>query len=351
MSPASGWPPPGRCCRSRNCRGALLCSCCCSPRSPAPPSCLSLGGMVFQPLPGLLVALLATASRGGLPGSPNSAAGGARAAAVFRGRLAPAAITRLTESDLPDLSVPQTREVTVVFCEIANQADLIDELAPADCARLTNEFIAAAQRAFSARKAAICTARMAKVSTRSSAIRWPQPNHAAAAARAALAFRDRMAVLAYQQPDSLGKIDLRIGISSGPVVATVPDAEVQRRRGDQRRADRARAPARDREQSLRLARFCSGRALSAKRARRSSRGRSISCAAAKRTSGWKFTNCSRSRRKRARRKLPAAIVSGPGWFISASGAGKRLSPSSTARAAAMSRSTSRCNGICAGSSR
>ena len=43
------------------------------------------------------------------------------------------------------------------------------------------------------------------------------------AARAALAFRERFRTLREEKPESLGKIDLRIGISSGVVVATRRD--------------------------------------------------------------------------------------------------------------------------------
>lgn len=187
---------------------------------------LSLGGVAFQPLPGLLVALLATlfvAAAGRTEFGRRRRA----AAAVFRNRLAPAAITRLAEGDLPDLSVPQTRDVTVVFCEIANQADLIDELTPVDCAGLTNKFIAAASELFLREGGYLHGADGDGIHA---IFGYPlaASKHAALATRAALLFRDRMAVLAFQQPDSLGKVDLRIGISSGPVVATVPNAEASR---------------------------------------------------------------------------------------------------------------------------
>ena len=185
---------------------------------------LSLGGIVFQPLPGLLVALFATCFVA-VAGITEFGRRRRAAAAVFRNRLAPAAITRLAESDLPDLSVPQMRDVTVVFCEIANQADLINELAPRDCASLANKFIAAASELFLRQGGYLHGVDGEGIHA---IFGYPlaASQHAALASRAALLFRDRMAVLAYQQPDSLGKVDLRIGISSGAVVATVPDAEV-----------------------------------------------------------------------------------------------------------------------------
>ncbi len=181
----------------------------------------SLGGIFFQPLPALLVALLATifAAASGLTASSRRR----RAfAALFHGRLAPAAVTRLTERDPPELSVPQTREVTFVFCEIANQAHLIDEIPAAECAGLTNAFIKIATELFLREGGYLHGADGEGIRV---VFGYPHaaPNHAVDAARAALLFRDRVAVLADKQPDSLGKIDLRIGVSSGPVVATMPE--------------------------------------------------------------------------------------------------------------------------------
>lgn len=187
---------------------------------------LSLGGMVFQPLPGILVALLAAACAAAT-GLTEAGRRQRAMAAVFQGRLARSAVTRLMESDLPDLSRPQHREVTFVFCEIANQAELIDEMPPADCARLTTDLIRVAVELFLKEGGYLHGADGEGIRA---VFGYPlaTPNHAAAAARAAMLFRDRVAVLAYKQPESLGKIDLRIGVSSGPVVATVPDADAGR---------------------------------------------------------------------------------------------------------------------------
>ena len=187
---------------------------------------LSLAHIFFQPLPGILVALIAAA----LAAVADVTHAGRRRHAIaglFRGRLANGAIARLTESHMPDLSVPQTREVTFVFCEIANQTELIDEMLPADCARLTSEFIALASELFLKEGGYLHGADGEGIRV---VFGFPHAavNHAAAAARAALVFRDRAAVLALQQPDSLGKIDLRIGVSSGPVVATVAEGEQRR---------------------------------------------------------------------------------------------------------------------------
>jgi predicted RNA polymerase sigma factor len=51
--------------------------------------------------------------------------------------------------------------------------------------------------------------------------------HALEAARAALAFREGFRIAAAVKPESLGKIDLRIGLSSGVVVATRRDDSPQ----------------------------------------------------------------------------------------------------------------------------
>ncbi|MEO6871982.1 MAG: hypothetical protein ABI233_07155 [Chthoniobacterales bacterium] len=108
---------------------------------------LALADIYFQPLPGILVALLAT----GLAAMTELTEPAHRRRALttlFQGRLANREILRLTESEGPDLSEPQAREVSFVFCEIANQAELIDEMPPADCASLTNRFIALASEMF-----------------------------------------------------------------------------------------------------------------------------------------------------------------------------------------------------------
>ncbi len=187
---------------------------------------LSLGGIFYQPLPGILVALLATA----LATLTELTEGGRcrRALAdLFRGRLGDKSIRQMTEGELPDLTAPQTREVTFVVCEIVNQAELIDDLSAADCARVTNEFIRLASQLFLEQGGYLHGADGEGVRA---VFGFPlaAPDHAAAAARAAFHFRDRLAALAFKEPDSLGKIDLRIGVASGPVVATLPGADERR---------------------------------------------------------------------------------------------------------------------------
>ena len=183
----------------------------------------ALADIFFQPLPGLLAAVLAT----GMAVVLDRTAPGRRRRALtvaFRGRLAHREILRLTESATPDFTTPQTPEVSFVFCEIANQAELIDELAPADCASLTNRFITLASELLLKEGGYLHGADGEGIRA---VFGFPleDARHAATAARAALLFRDRLAVLAYKEPDSLGKIDLRIGLAAGPVVATVPKPE------------------------------------------------------------------------------------------------------------------------------
>jgi adenylate cyclase len=180
---------------------------------------LALASVFFQPLPGVLVALLAAALVAvvHLSGSDRRRA----LAGLFHGRLAPREIIRLTESNLPDLTEPQTREVTFLFCEIANQAELMDELKPADCARLTTRFIELASELFLKEGAYLHGADGEGVRA---IFGFPlaAANHAVIASRAALGVRDRLAILVDEASESLGKIDLRIGLAAGSVVTTLP---------------------------------------------------------------------------------------------------------------------------------
>jgi class 3 adenylate cyclase len=182
---------------------------------------LAGSGVSFQPLPAIvataLTSLLALAFAATRPGQQRRAH-----ARLFRGRLAESAIESLTESRAPDLSQAQAREVTFVFCEIANEAELIEEL-PADvCSLLTREFIDAASRLFLKQGGYLYAADGEGVCV---LFGFPHgnENHAADAARAALAFREEFLLASDSKRESLGQIDLRIGISSGMVVAKVED--------------------------------------------------------------------------------------------------------------------------------
>src|SRR6476659_10385440 len=90
---------------------------------------LRLVGIFFPPLPAIVAAAVATLLAF-LLSATRSARQQRAAARLFRGRLAPAARERLTKSEAFDLSQPIAREASFLFCGIANEADLIDELSP-----------------------------------------------------------------------------------------------------------------------------------------------------------------------------------------------------------------------------
>jgi class 3 adenylate cyclase len=139
---------------------------------------------------------------------------------IFGGRLAQQGCDRLTESKETDFLQPIVRTASFVLCEIANEPELMDELSAPDCARLTREFIEQSSKHFLRAGGYLHAADGEGIR-----VLFGFPNessaHAVEAARAALAFRDQFRDLAGRQPESLGKIDLRIGISSGTVVATL----------------------------------------------------------------------------------------------------------------------------------
>ena len=186
---------------------------------------LKSAGIFFPPLPGvvatLVVAILVVVFEVSRSGRQRRAT-----ARLFVGRLAQPGLDRLTQGAGLNLSEPATREATFVFCEIANQADLIDELPAAVCAQLTREFTADASARFLRAGGYLYGADGEGVR-----VLFGFPNaseqHALEAARAALAFRESFRTAAAAKPESLGKIDLRIGVSSGMVVATRRDDSPQ----------------------------------------------------------------------------------------------------------------------------
>lgn len=184
---------------------------------------LGRAGFSFQPLPAILATTLAALLALALTATRGSRQRGATAS-LFQGRLAQPGIDCLTQSKAPDPAEPARREVSVLFCEIANQADLIDELPAAVCTRLTSEFISCARECLLKEGGYLQAADGEGIE-----VLFGFPNasddHAAQAARAALAFRETFSVTAGSKPDSLGKIDLRIGISSGVIVATAGETE------------------------------------------------------------------------------------------------------------------------------
>ena len=182
---------------------------------------LSRAVIFFQPIPALLVTILCTLLAACV--TATRAGREARATAtLFEGRLSQSSIDRLTESETPNLAEPKSHEVSLAFCAIANQADLIDELPAAVCTRLTRDFIECATALFLKEGGYLHAADGEGINV---LFGFPNTtkNHATDASRAALAFRERFAALAVEKPESLGKIDLRIGINSGTVLATVPE--------------------------------------------------------------------------------------------------------------------------------
>lgn len=139
---------------------------------------------------------------------------------VFGRRLAQQGHDRLTENTGTDFSQPIVRTASFVFCEIGNEAELNEELSAGDCAQLTREFTECASKYFVQAGGYLHAADGEGVRV---LFGFPNesPAHALDAAGAALAFRERFRDLVREQPESLGKIDLRVGISSGTVVATL----------------------------------------------------------------------------------------------------------------------------------
>ncbi|HEY1581977.1 MAG TPA: adenylate/guanylate cyclase domain-containing protein [Chthoniobacterales bacterium] len=182
---------------------------------------LQLYKVNFPPLPALIVLLLATGLAIAVTAT-QQARRRRKTAQLFGGRLAQSVHDQLAQAEALDLSQPIAREASFVFCEMANESDLIEELAPVDCAQLTRGFIEHATRCFLQEGGYLHAADGEGIRV---LFGFPSESerHSADAARAALHFRDNFRAASVAQPDSLGKIDLRIGISSGAVVATVQD--------------------------------------------------------------------------------------------------------------------------------
>jgi class 3 adenylate cyclase len=178
-------------------------------------------GLPFPPLPALLAVALATILAV-VVGLTRSARERRAIARLFAPHLGPKTLDRLTSDTPLDLSKPLLRKASFVFCEIGNEADLIDQLEPAACAELTRRFIDLASKHFLAAGGYLHGADGEGIRV---LFGFPQTqeHHALEAARAALAFRDSFRDAASEKPDSLGKIDLRLGISSGNIVATLRD--------------------------------------------------------------------------------------------------------------------------------
>ncbi len=176
-------------------------------------------GISFFPLPGVIGVVVAAGLA--LAWGATRLGGQRRAAArAFRGRLSQEGLDRLAQSPRPlALTEPQACQATFIFCEIANEIELGEELSPTACAKLTGEFMADASRFFLQAGGYLQGADGEGVRI---IFGFPNPAsaHAVDATRAALAFRDDFWARAEELPESLGQIDLRIGISSGTIVAS-----------------------------------------------------------------------------------------------------------------------------------
>ncbi len=186
---------------------------------------LGRAGISFPPLPSVVTTVVAALLVAVLD-LTRSGRQRQATARLFVGRLAQSELDHLTESAGLNLSEPATREASFVFCEIANQADLIEELPAAACAQLTREFTDYASERFLREGGYLHGADGEGVR-----VLFGFPNaseqHALEAARAVIAFREDFRMAAAVKPESLGKIDLRIGLSSGVVVATRRDNSPQ----------------------------------------------------------------------------------------------------------------------------
>jgi class 3 adenylate cyclase len=182
-------------------------------------------GIIFPPLPAIVVTIGAALLVVVLD-LTRSGRQRLETANLFIGRLGQPGLDRLTENKGLNLSEPATREASFIFCEIGNQIDLIDELPAAVCAQLTREFTDYASERFLQEGGYLHGADGEGVR-----VLFGFPNasekHALEAARAALAFRTSFRQAAVAKPESLGKIDLRIGLSSGVVMATRRDDSPQ----------------------------------------------------------------------------------------------------------------------------
>lgn len=176
-------------------------------------------GISFPPLPAI-IGVVATAALA-LAWRATRLSGQRRAAVrAFQGHLSEESLDRLTNSSTPlDFTEPRALQATFIFCEIANETELSEDLSPTVCARLTGEFMADASRIFLQAGGYLQGADGEGVRI---LFGFPNPSsdHATAATRAALTLREDLRARAEELPETLGKIDLRIGISSGTIVAS-----------------------------------------------------------------------------------------------------------------------------------
>ena len=147
-------------------------------------------------------------------------------AAWLEGKVAQSTIDKLIETDSLFDSESKTAEVSAVVCDFANKSQLIEELTPTEYAGLIRSFVERATQFFLKEGGYVYAADGEGVRV---LFGFPLANadHAAAASSAALAFMDELAKAEeLSEPNLLGKIDIRIGIDSGAVIAANSEAEV-----------------------------------------------------------------------------------------------------------------------------
>jgi adenylate cyclase len=183
-----------------------------------------LAHVFFQPLPAILSSILSFALAYSLTLTGASERRQVTAA-WLKGKVAQSTIDELVETDSLFDSESKRAEVSAVVCDFANQSQLIEELTPTEYAGLIRSFVGRATQFFLKEGGYVYAADGQGVRV---LFGFPLANadHAAAASGAALAFMDELAKAEeLSEPNLLGKIDVRIGIDSGAVIAANSEAE------------------------------------------------------------------------------------------------------------------------------
>jgi class 3 adenylate cyclase len=184
-----------------------------------------LAHVFFQPLPAILSSILSFALAYSLTLTRASERRQVTAA-WLKGKVAQSTIDKLIETDSLFDSESKRAEVSAVVCDFANQSQLIEELTPTEYAGLIRSFVGRATQFFVKEGGYVYAANGEGVRV---LFGFPLANadHAAAASGAALAFMDELAKAEeLSEPNGLGKIDVRIGIDSGAVIAANSEADV-----------------------------------------------------------------------------------------------------------------------------
>jgi adenylate cyclase len=183
-----------------------------------------LAHVFFQPLPAILSSILSLVLAYSLT-LTRATERRQVTAAWLEGKVAQSTIDKLIETDSLFDSESKTAEVSAVVCDFANKSQLIEELTPTEYAGLIRSFVERATQFFLKEGGYVYAADGEGVRV---LFGFPLANadHAAAASGAALAFMDGLAKAEeLPEPNLLGKIDIRIGIDSGAVIAANSEGE------------------------------------------------------------------------------------------------------------------------------